>query len=66
MSGFTVFPCDCCDDLLEAPNAKSDKETGMMVCEECHKFLIAAKAQLARPFDKNGAPICLKGIHRRA
>jgi hypothetical protein len=62
----TVFPCDCCKDLIEEHAAKLDSETGMHVCHECHRFLIAAKAQLARPFDKNGAPIALKGIHRRA
>jgi hypothetical protein len=60
-----INPCDCCRVDVPLADTLLDKDTEMIVCPECHKYLIAAKAQLARPFDEHGHKIALKGIHRR-
>lgn len=61
----SVIPCDCCKIVLDESEAHLDSDTGMHVCPECRKFLIAAKALLAQPCDGQGRPINLKGIRPR-
>jgi hypothetical protein len=65
MSNAVIIPCDCCNEAVDVADSLLDAETEMITCPECHKFLIAAKAQLARPFDEKGHKIALKGIHKR-
>ena len=61
-----INPCDCCREDVNLTDTLLDKETEMIVCPECHRALILANAQLARPFDEHGHKIALKGIHHRA
>jgi Zn finger protein HypA/HybF involved in hydrogenase expression len=59
------IPCDCCNEPTDSDQVLLDKETDMICCPECHKFMIIAQAQLGRGFDQNGNTIKLKRIHRR-
>lgn len=65
MSTAVIIPCDCCTEPVDVADALLDQQTEMVCCPECHKFLIVAQAQLARPFDEKGHKIALKGIHKR-
>ncbi len=65
MSNAVIIPCDCCNEAVDVAVTLLDKETEMVTCPECHKFLIVAQAQLNRVFDTKGAKIALKGIHKR-
>ena len=59
------IPCDCCDEPTDSDNVLLDKETDMICCPECHKFMVAAQCQLGRGLDIFKNPINLKHVHRR-